>query len=107
MNHENPSLSATIAGGEDYLIGKLMKPKSRIELCETISWSDEELGDLTIFFRVVDTAESNSDNDMDAYSIECSKLGDEVITISSRLEETILRHLNESNPLGVKFQTRA
>lgn len=76
--------------------------KSPIDLCETMTWEDCELGDLVVYFRVIDAPLSaQTDESGDSYTIECVKLNDEAIDIDSKMEEDMLRHLNETDPLKV------
>lgn len=101
MNTQNKysdvPLDVTIAGGSDILLNKLMKRKSRLDLCKIMAWHDEELGWLDVYYREINAPISpQTDESEDCYSIECVKLNTEAIEISGDLEQRILIWLNEN-----------
>lgn len=100
MKYEHTPLSVTLAGGIDYLLDKLTKPKSRLEASSVISFDfDEEIGECEIFFRVIDMALSHqTDESADNYTIEEVRRNGNKITITGRQEQIILEHLNRTNP---------
>lgn len=108
MNTQNTdALAATIAGA-DFIAAKLLKTKSRIELCETLAWNDFELGWIKVFYRVIDGCDNaQTDESSDMYTIEAVFKGRKEISIRGVLEQEILEHLNKTNPLKVVFKTRA
>lgn len=100
-NQKLEQLANTLGDAQDQLFALLGKGKTRRELCRTMIWPDEELGDLTIYYRVIDAPMSpQTDESADSYTIEFTEQNEQPITISGRLEQTILNHLNEQDPLG-------
>lgn len=98
--YADQQLSEAIAAAQGNMFGKLMKPKSRLEVCSVMAWMDDELGELEVYYRVDNLYLSNqTDESRDAYMIECIKMDGEEIRIAGRLEQEILDHLNFNDPL--------
>lgn len=94
-------LSQEIADGQDKFLSAIGKRKSRIELCDIISYTfDDEVGEVEVFYRVIDMPKSQqTDVCEDNYTIECVKKDGVEITIRGRDEQNILEHLNRNYPI--------
>lgn len=83
--------------------------KSLLDLCSILNYTfDTEIGLCKIYYRVADGCESpQSDIDMDCYTIEAVMKYGKHVKYTGRDEQNILIYLNETNPLGVVYKTRA
>lgn len=95
--YADAKLSEAIAGAQDTMLNKLMKRKSRLEVCDTMIWKDEELSDIEIYYRKVNECpNAQTDEPEDYYTIECAKIDGEEIRLPGNIEQDILIWLEEN-----------
>lgn len=88
-----------IANGIDTMLSKLLKRKSRIEVCDIINITDNQGREMKVYYRVIDAPNSpQTDESSDNYSIEQVTYKERKVNLSGRAEQSLLEQINVINP---------
>lgn len=92
------SPDTTCADVMEEFMRKLMKPKTRIEVCEIITHTDLYGREVEIFYRVIDAPKSPQTDDIeDCYDIEQVTYKGKKVKLSSMGEQDLYDFLNLIN----------
>lgn len=98
------STSEMYADGIEKFLQKLTRGKSRLEVCDIISVTDDNGREIEVFYRVIDACpNAQTDISRDSYDVEQVLYKGKKVNLTSRGEQEIYEWLYINNPGKIHY----